>query len=167
MPSKSELKLLTQRLDGYLDALAIMNGSFEYLKRCRYFAYLVPSKTGTLEAQLPSLYEPFEAQVSFGPITAIPSWLSPLNRDLEEVLLGNLLGSPLGARDHPEKNRISQAVWYVMDMIRIITDDFSSSPEIYKCQISVTTKYAATGTLYILPLGTMHLVINLQWPTAA
>ncbi|WP_410499493.1 hypothetical protein [Chitinibacter sp. S2-10] len=163
MMTKKERINHVYRLDGYLDALSLVNGNF---RKSRYGAYLADIGNTGIEEQLKSIYLPYEATVTFGELETIPNWLRRLESELNNSLLGNLLGKSFDSERHLEKNRIHQAGWYVMEMIRVLTDDFQSSPIIYKCNITVSdtdTKPTSSGSLYIIPIRSEYLVLSLEW----
>jgi hypothetical protein len=161
MVTKKEQINRVQRLDGYLDALSLVNGNF---RESRYYAYLTDIGEGSIEEQLESIYSPHGATVTFGEIEIIQSWLRRLESELNNSLLGNLLGKSFDSERSLEKKRINQAGWYVMEMIRTLTNDFKSSQVIYKCNIIVSgAEFTSNGSLYIIPIDKEHLVLNLQW----
>ena len=161
MTPKTERINFVHRLDGYLDALSLVNGDF---RKSRYYAYLVDIEDSGIEEQLESIYSPYNATVTFGKVEVIQNWLGRLESELNKSLLGNLLGEAFDSGRSLEKDRIHQAGWYVMEMVRILTNDFHSSPVIYKSDITVSdTEYTSNGSIYIIPICSEYLVLNLQW----
>jgi hypothetical protein len=148
---------LIGRLDGYLDALSIVNGRF---RECRYFAYINENSIQELQKDITKAYTP-NCDVNFGVIEQKSDWLSYLQIEFEEKLLSHPFDSQVQGQ---EKNtRIYQAAWYVMEMIRVLSNGFEAKC-IYQSAISMKCDDSESkGVLYMIPVKNKVLIINLQW----
>ncbi|QTR52212.1 hypothetical protein [Thiothrix unzii] len=142
------------RLDGYLDALSIVNG---YFREFRYFAYICNISNKDINTSITNLYKP-DCTVTFGEVEKIRHWVRFLQEEFESLIVDESLSKAI----ENNKNRAFQIAWYIIEMIRIISDNFSSE-EIYKCTIQVNCdKDISEGILYAIPFKDKTLVINLQ-----
>ncbi len=142
------------RLDGYLDALSIVNGDF---REYRYFADISDIPDDKIMSSIDQLYNP-DCKVAFGDIQKISNWVRVLQNDFEISIIKKPFSRPI----EDNQNRIFQIAWYIIEMIRIISDDFSVK-EIYKCSIKVDCDNdSSDGVLYAIPFKNKTLVINLQ-----
>jgi len=147
--------LIVSRLDGYLDALSLMNGKF---REYRYFSYLADVKESKLEESLSYLYKPHDGHVEFKELKKIRPWLSFIQSDLEAHL--NSVGCS-------EMDRIYQAAWYVVEMIEHV-NNYEVPESMYTCSFEhICNSKTSVGTLYIVPVGNQQLVLNMQRETSA
>ncbi len=149
------------RLDGYLDALSIVNGGF---RQYRYSACIEEFSINTIEKDISCKYAP-ECDVSFGEIAKKEKWLQYLQQELES----HLITSPFCKiiNDEEKKNRIYQIAWYVMEMVRVLSNDFESKI-MYQCSIKLACKSTELeGIIYIIPVGNRALFINLHKQVSA
>lgn len=142
------------RLDGYLDALSIVNGDF---REYRYFADISDIPDEKIINSLDQIYNP-ECKVTFGETQKISDWVRFLQNEFET----SIIKEPFIRSIKDNKDRIFQIAWYIVEMIRIISDDFSAK-EIYKCAIKVDCDNdSSDGILYAIPFKDKTLVINFQ-----
>lgn len=151
---KTELIYWIGRLDGYLDALSIVNGDF---REYRYFAHISDIPDEKIINSIDQLYKP-ECAVTFGEPQIINKWVGVLQSEFESSIIKEPFKQPI----EKNQNRIFQIAWCIIEMIRIISDDFSTK-KIYKYNIKVSCDTdTSDGILYAIPFKDKTLVINLQ-----
>jgi hypothetical protein len=153
--TKEEQEFWVGRLDGYLDALSMVNG---YFRKSRYSAYIIETTIPALEKDISIIYAT-ECDVVFGSLERKEKWLKYLQTELEE----RLLSEPFGYKSAEDEkhNRIYQVAWYAMEMIQVLSNDFESEV-VYQCAIELTCDaQKSEGIVYIIPAYNYVLVLNL------
>lgn|GEM_PF-1688397 len=144
-----DTRITVARLDGFLDAAALVKGPAQ---QYRYAAYTVSDDGRSVMDVLIERYGQ-ESEQSFGQLEIIPDWPTPLGQKLHHII-GCRYDSSLSAQ-------LTVLADSFLTMILELVDAQRCS-EIYQTALTISETYRHWhGILFILPMTQGFLVIEL------
>jgi len=151
-----EKKWLLGRLAGYVDVIASIDGVYGDSLAAAYIASL--DESDLLESLKEHLQQETKDQYLYDSISEIPK---PWTRQLHNALESFFLHRPFGMSDDLGSEQLKKTrynlVWKVMEMVRLITNDFSC--EKISC-VEMRSNNGYVGHMYVLPLDQDFLLLK-------
>lgn len=168
----SEIEMVTSRMAGYLDALA---STTKELRDYQGNAFCEKLDVGNIESSIAEFY--FQscealrnefpdidvAPYVFEKAEVINSWIRKLHMELEERLLPKPIQDLFSDASTIKAIKYNVA-WQVMEMIRIVSEDFESDM-IFK--INYREDLVSCGVVFVIPLKDTCLLLRFGWPADA
>ncbi len=163
----AEFETIVYRIDGYIDALSSITKDFRRHRACARSAELdiknidesitalFSSYCSGLKDDFPDLDVP---SYSFKKATTINNWIRHLHKELESYLLPEEYKKSI---TEPEERKSIQynLAWQVMEMIRMVTNDFDSEV-IYKTSYEISN--SRSGVLFVIPTNNTCLTLSFE-----
>jgi len=151
---KDDSDLMIARLDGFLEALAAIDGA----TRERVFsAFTMDVDQDDIASSLKQFFGD-DAFLGVSTINQIIEWDSYLERELAQITLNDLIGKGAGVGSSQLDERKRDVAFRIMDMI-----SFASEQQQPKCLFDVKARFGSANVetkFFALHLGTRYLVLQ-------
>ena len=163
----TEFETMVYRIDGYIDALSSITKDF---RSYRAYARSAELDIENIDESIESLFSGYCSGLkddfpdldvpnySFKKAITIKNWIRPLHNELESYLLPEEYKKTI---TEPETLKSIQynLAWQVMEMIRIVTNDFDSEV-IYKASYEVSN--SRSGVYFVIPVSNTCLTFSFE-----